>query len=96
MGAVEQAIQQRVGDGWVIEIFVPGADRKLARDQGRSQAVPVFNQVQQIVPLLGIPDGLDVLAILPFGYPIRAVSKGKKRRKPLNEVAYRERFGQPL
>jgi nitroreductase len=58
--------------------------------------VPVFNQFQQIVPLLGIPDGLDVLAILPFGYPIRAVSKGKKRRKPLNEVAYRERFGQPL
>jgi hypothetical protein len=37
-----------------------------------------------------------VLAIVPFGYPVRAVGKGRKQRKPLNEVAYRGRFGQPL
>jgi nitroreductase len=55
-----------------------------------------FFDLDGVKPLLGIPDDLDVLAILPFGYPIRAVSKGKKRRKPLNEVAYRGRFGQPL
>ena len=46
--------------------------------------------------LLGIPDDLDVLAILPFGYPARAVGQGKKRRKPLSAVAARERFGQPF
>lgn len=46
--------------------------------------------------LLGIPDDLDVLAIVPFGYPVRVVGKGKKQRKPLNEVAHRGRFGQPF
>jgi nitroreductase len=46
--------------------------------------------------LLGIPDTLDPLAILPFGYPASAVGKGKKNRKPLGEVASRERFGQPF
>lgn len=45
--------------------------------------------------LLAIPDGLDVLAILPFGYPASPVGKGKKRRKPLGEIASRERFGEP-
>ena len=43
----------------------------------------------------GIPDANDVLAVVPFGYPKRKVI-GKKKRKPLNEVASAERFGQPL
>ena len=46
--------------------------------------------------LLGIPDQLDVLAILPFGYPATPVGRGKKNRKALADVASRERFGQPL
>jgi nitroreductase len=46
--------------------------------------------------LLGIPDDLDVLAILPFGYPTKEIGRGKKRRKPLSEVAHRGRFGQPF
>src|SRR5919205_1034133 len=49
-----------------------------------------------IQSLLGIPDDLDLLAILPLGYPAEAVGKGKKQRKPLGEVAYRERYGQPF
>ncbi|MGH2374817.1 MAG: nitroreductase family protein [Candidatus Methylomirabilaceae bacterium] len=44
--------------------------------------------------LLAIPDGLDVLAILPFGYPAQAHGRGKKQRKPLSKVAHRGRFGQ--
>ena len=48
-----------------------------------------------VKPVLGIPDNLDVLAILPFGYPAKAAGAGKKTRKPLGEVASRERFGQP-
>lgn len=47
-------------------------------------------------PILGIPDHLDVLAIIPFGYPLRAFGLGKKRRKPLGEIAHRERFDQPF
>jgi nitroreductase len=43
--------------------------------------------------LLDIPDSLDVLAILPFGYPARAVGRGKKQRKPLRDVAHLEKYG---
>jgi nitroreductase len=55
-----------------------------------------FHGLETIKPLLNIPDELDVLAILPFGYPTQAVGQGKKQRKPLAEVAHRERFGQPF
>ena len=44
--------------------------------------------------LLGIPDEFDVLAIIPFGYPVKAVGKGRKNRKVFPEIAHRERFGQ--
>jgi len=40
------------------------------------------------------PPELDVLAILPVGYPTQAVAQGKNQRKPLPEVAHHERFGQ--
>jgi nitroreductase len=53
-----------------------------------------FQGLADIKPLLGIPDTLDVLAIIPFGYPAQAVGQGKKQRKPLAQVASRERFGQ--
>lgn len=49
-----------------------------------------------VKPLLGIPDDLDVLAIVPFGYPAQAAGRGRKQRKPLSAVASRERFGQPF
>jgi len=45
---------------------------------------------------LGIPEEVSVLAILPFGYPVEAVGKGQKKRKPLGEVAYNERWGKPF
>jgi nitroreductase len=54
-----------------------------------------FQGPNEIKPLLGIPDNLDVLGIVPFGYPQKAVGRGKKNRKPVSEVAHRERFGQP-
>jgi nitroreductase len=47
-------------------------------------------------PILGIPSTLDVLAVVPFGYPTRRLGKGKKQRKPLSQVAHRERYGQPF
>ena len=55
-----------------------------------------FQGLAEVKALLGIPEDLDLLAILPFGYPAQAIGQGKKRRKPLSEVAHRERFGQPF
>ena len=55
-----------------------------------------FVGMDQVKPLLGIPDDLDVVAILPFGYPAQPAGRGKKKRKPLSEVTYRGRFGQPF
>jgi nitroreductase len=55
-----------------------------------------FMGLTEVKPLLGIPDDLDVLAIIPFGYPAKPVGKGRKNRKPLFEVAHVERFGQPF
>ena len=52
-----------------------------------------FLGLEEAKTLLGIPAELDVLAILPFGYPEESVGLGKKRRKPLAAVAFRERFG---
>jgi nitroreductase len=52
--------------------------------------------LDKVKAVLDIPAGLDVLAILPFGYPARAVGKGKKARKGLREVAHLERFGRPF
>ena len=55
-----------------------------------------FVSMDELKPLLEIPEDLDVLAVVPFGYPTKAIGKGKKRRKALSEVAHRERFGQPF
>ncbi|HXX36795.1 MAG TPA: nitroreductase family protein [bacterium] len=55
-----------------------------------------FLGLNEVNSLLDIPDDLDVLAVLPFGYPAGPRRRGKKQRKPLSEVAHRERFGQPF
>ena len=55
-----------------------------------------FQGMDEVKTLLGIPSAMDVLAILPFGYPAQSVGKGKKKRKPLADVAHGERFGQPF
>jgi nitroreductase len=55
-----------------------------------------FGGLDKVKALLDIPAGLDVLAILPFGYPARAIGRGKKQRKPLREVAHLERYGRPF
>jgi nitroreductase len=55
-----------------------------------------FLELDNVKPLLGIPEHLDVLAVVPFGYPAKEVGgEGKKKRKSLSEVAHRERFGEP-
>ncbi|MFN8517043.1 MAG: nitroreductase family protein [Thermomicrobiales bacterium] len=61
-----------------------------------SNWVGFAGRLEETKALLGIPDDLDVLAILPFGYPATEVGRGKKNRKSLAEVASSERFGQPF
>ena len=55
-----------------------------------------FQNLEQVKPLLEIPAELEVMAILPFGYPVKTLGKGRKNRKPLAQVAHREHFGQPF
>ncbi len=55
-----------------------------------------FHRLNQVKPVLGIPDEIEVLAIIAFGYPVAALGKGKKDRKPLSEIAHRERWDQPF
>jgi nitroreductase len=55
-----------------------------------------FGGLEEVKALLNIPAELDLLAVLPFGYPADTVGRGKKERRPLAEVASRERYGQPF
>jgi nitroreductase len=59
-----------------------------------SNWVGFAGSLDEVKALLGIPAELDVLAVLPLGYPAAAVGKGKKDRKSLQAVAHRERWGQ--
>lgn len=54
-----------------------------------------FMGPDEVKPVVGIPDSMDVLAILPFGYPAEAKGKGIKNRKPLREVASKDKLGTP-
>src|SRR5213593_2040344 len=55
-----------------------------------------FGGLDKVKALLDIPAKLEVLAILAFGYPTRAIGRGKKQRKPRREVAHQEQFGRAL
>ncbi|HEY6409226.1 MAG TPA: nitroreductase family protein, partial [Ktedonobacteraceae bacterium] len=55
-----------------------------------------FDNLKHINPALGIPEEIEILAILPFGYPVNAIGKGQKKRKPLSEIAHRERWDTPF
>jgi nitroreductase len=54
-----------------------------------------FGGLESVRTKVGIPDSHEVLAVLPLGYPKRAV-KGRKKRKPPAEVVSAEVFGKPL
>jgi nitroreductase len=47
----------------------------------------------EIKELLGVPSNLMVLTVVPFGYPAEKIGKGRKARKPLNEIVHAEKFG---
>ncbi len=43
--------------------------------------------------LLGIPADLEVVTVIPFGYPTDSIGKGKKNRKPFEDLVYWESWG---
>jgi nitroreductase len=49
-------------------------------------------QEPKVKDLLGIPDDVEIHAILPIGYPDRKYGRGKRR--PVAEVTYRDKYGQ--
>jgi nitroreductase len=49
---------------------------------------------EELKTLLAIPPHVEVAAIVPLGYP--ADRFGPTRRKPVAEVAFRERWGRPF
>jgi nitroreductase len=44
-----------------------------------------FYGLENVKSFLGIPQDMEVFAIIPFGYPLKQIGKGKKQRKPLTE-----------
>ena len=46
---------------------------------------------QALKEYLEVPENVNIDAVIPMGWP--AVKYGKNRRKPVSEVAYREKFG---
>jgi nitroreductase len=55
-----------------------------------------FRELEGVRHEVGLPDRYEVLAVVPFGYPKRKIGMGRKRRKPLAEVASAERYGNPF
>jgi nitroreductase len=67
-----------------------------AWEQGVGSNWVGFRGMEGIRGLLGLPEEYEILAVIPFGYPVDPGSQGKKKRKPLAEVASHGRFGQPF
>ena len=52
-------------------------------------------QQQAVKELLGIPEGMELVTVLPFGYRAEDARGRGEPRKPMAEIAHRERFGEP-
>jgi nitroreductase len=55
-----------------------------------------FVGMEEVRKKVGLPPSYDAIAVVPFGYPRRPATKGKKNRKPLAEVASVEQYGAPF
>ena len=49
---------------------------------------------QAVKELLNIPESLEFITAMPYGYPTEGARSAGKRRKPLAETTHRERFGE--
>ena len=53
-------------------------------------------QQDQVKTLLGIPDDMELITVLPFGYRIMRPAGTGTPRKPMSEITHGERFGEEL
>ena len=51
-------------------------------------------QPEKVKELLGIPDSMELITVLPFGYREEGTKSGGVERKPMSEMAHSERFGE--
>jgi nitroreductase len=51
--------------------------------------------LDEVKRFLKVPDDLELLAVIPFGYPAKEVGRGNKQRKPGAEITHLEEFGRP-
>ena len=51
------------------------------------------DQNRRIRELLGIPERLELITVLPFGYRAEGFKSRGAPRKPMSEIAHRGRFG---
>ena len=54
---MDEAVEDGVGECRVADDVVPLLDRELAGDYGRADSVPVLEDFEQVVPVLGIERG---------------------------------------
>lgn len=66
-----------------------------AWDQGVASCVFTGIKTRELKRDFGIPEKLNPTIVVGFGYPTRKLL-GRKNRKPLPEIAFLEKFGNPL
>lgn len=57
-----------------------------------SNWVGSVGRMAEVNTLLGIPEDIEVVSVVPFGHPAESVGKGKKQRKPFDEIVHWERW----
>lgn len=62
---------------------------------GSNWVTPADDERPAFAATLGIPEAWRLLTLLPFGYPAQPIGRGRKNRLLLEEVAFRDRFGDP-
>ena len=89
--AVEKSSQYGISDGsraiqsMILAAWAEGVGSNWAGWSGMSH----------VAKFVGIPDQYDVIAVIPFGYPVRKIGFGNKSRKKISEVVHKEEFGNP-
>jgi nitroreductase len=53
-------------------------------------------QQTEVKTLLGIPEDMELITVLPFGYRIMRPAGTGTPRKPMSEITHGERFGEKL
>jgi len=53
VSAVDDAIEDRVGEGRIADHLMPAIDRDLTGDQQRAPVVPVVDDLEQVAALIG-------------------------------------------